>query len=180
MFKNPFQVAISFAVIALVVKLLIFTAGAQHGAMEDYIRYIYMLILLTAVFFGIRSNKMQSEGPTSFGQDFKAGARTASFFAIIVAGITYVYYAKIDAHFFEVKQAPLLEESLTMVKEKITAGEETKKEITEWYSNQLYGMKTFLSPYFQSIWTLFGLVFMGMFNSIIFAFLMKKMPGFKQ
>jgi len=73
-FKNPFQVAISFAVVALLVKLIIFTLEAQHGAMETYIRYIYMLILLTAVFFGIRSNKITEEGPTSFGQDFKAGA----------------------------------------------------------------------------------------------------------
>mgnify|MGYP005672069093 CR=1 FL=1 len=67
MFKNPFQVAVSFTLIALLVKLIIFGLDAQHGAMENGIRYIYMLILLIAVFFGIRSNKMLSDKATTFG-----------------------------------------------------------------------------------------------------------------
>ena len=64
MFKNPFQVAISFAVIALVVKLSVFSMGMQHGIMEKYIWYIYMFLLLSAVFFGIRSNKVMQNGIT--------------------------------------------------------------------------------------------------------------------
>jgi len=180
MLKNPFQVAVSFAVVALIIKLIIFSMDAQHGDTETYIRYIYMLILLTAVFFGVRSNKILEEGKTTFGQDFKAGARTASFFAIIVSAITYVYYAKIDVDFFTIKQAPLIEELMKQTEQSVIEGNETKEKITADLSNQLYGMKTYLSPYFQSIWTLFGLVFMGMFNALIFAILMKKMPGFKQ
>lgn len=179
MFKNPFQVAVSFAVTALIIKLVIFSLDMQHGAMETYIRYIYMLILLTAVFFGIRSNKVLEDGKTTFGQDFKAGARTASFFAIIVAVITYVYYAKIDADFFAVKQAPMIEEFIKETQKIVAEGTATKEKVTADLANQLYGMKTFLSPYFQAIWTLFGLVFMGLFNSLIFAVLMKKIPGFK-
>ena len=36
------------------------------------------------------------------------------------------------------------------------------------------------SPYLHSIATMFGLVFTGLFQSIVFAFLMKKYPGFKK
>jgi hypothetical protein len=179
MLKNPFQVAVTFAAVALIIKLVVFSMNVQHGDMENYIRYIYMLILLTSVFFGIRSNKILEKNQTSFMQDFKAGARTAAFFAIIVAAITYVYYAKIDATFFEIKQSPLLEELNKKTLEVLTEGEEKKDVVVTNYSNQLFSIRTFLSPYFQAMWTMFGLVFMGLFNSLIFALLMKKMPGFK-
>lgn len=179
MFKNPFQVAVTFAVIALIIKVTAFSFDFQHGDMENYIRYIYMLLLLISVFFGIRSNKISEENQTTLMQDLKAGARTAAFFAILVSVITYVYYAKIDSSFFEVKQAPLLEQLELETKKTIELGKESKETVIANYSNQLFGIRTFLSPYFQAIWTLFGLIFMGLFNSLVFALLMKKMPGFK-
>ena len=98
MFKNPFQVAVTFAFIALLAKLVIFSMEIQHGVMEEYIRYFYMLLVLVAVFFGIRSKKITQKN-SSFGQDFKNGARTASFLAILIGGITYVYYLNIDVDF---------------------------------------------------------------------------------
>jgi len=176
-FKNPFQVAISFAVIALIIKLIIFTLEVQHGAMETYIRYIYMLVLLTAVFFGIRSNKIIEGTKTSFGQDFKAGARTAAFFALLVAGITYIYYAKIDVNFFPIMKSELISEYADMLPELVAEkGIEEAKDITK---NNIIGLNTIFSPYSQATYTLFGLVFMGIFNAVVFAFVMKKMPGFK-
>ena len=179
MIKNPFQVAVTFSVIALIIKLTIFSLNMQHGNMETYIRYIYMLVLLTAVFFGIRSNKIAEENKTNFLEDLKAGARTAAFFALIVAVITYVYYAKIDPNFFLIKQAPLIEALAKSTTETIKKGVDTKEVIITNYSNQLFSIRTFLSPYFQAMWTMFGLVFMGLFNAMVFAVLMKKLPGFK-
>jgi hypothetical protein len=178
MFKNPFQVAIVFAVVTLAVKIIIFLMGIQHGAMETYIRYMFMLIMLVAVFFGIRSNKIMYEGTTTFGQDFKSGARTASFYAILMAVITYIYYAKIDPEFFVIKQQPLLDELYATAQTKMEGA--TKKSLTADLGNQIYGIKTYLSPYFQAMWTMFGLVFLGLINSAVFALLMKKYPGFKK
>ncbi|PJB14124.1 MAG: hypothetical protein CO118_10255 [Flavobacteriales bacterium CG_4_9_14_3_um_filter_32_8] len=178
MFKNPFQVAVVFAVISLIVKVSIFLLGVQHGAAEAYIRYFLMLVLLVTVFFGIRSNKVMYEGATTFRQDFKTGARTASFYAILMAIITYVYYAKIDADFFAIKQQPLLDELYNSAKNKMAT--ESRETIQTNLSNQIFGIQTYLSPYFQAMWTLFGLVFMGLFHSAVFAFLMKKYPGFKK
>ena len=83
MFKNIFQVAVVFSVIALIMKLVIFSMGIQHGSMEEYVRYAYMFLVLTTVFFGMRINRINNPDikPT-FIQDFKAGVRAAAFFAI--------------------------------------------------------------------------------------------------
>ena len=105
MFKNPFQIAITFALIALIIKLSVFSMDMQHGGMEKYIFYIYMFLLLLTVFMGIRSTKVMSNGTTSLGQDFRAGARSASIFAILITAITYMYYSNIDPEFFEIKRA---------------------------------------------------------------------------
>ena len=177
MLKNPFQVAITFSLIALCVKLIIFSLDAQHGDMERYLIYIYMLILLLAVFFGIRSNKINNPNPPTFGEDFRAGARTASFFGILVAVITFVYYSQIDADFFEIKKQPLFEKLAVDAKEKTTSLDKT--ELTAFLSNQILGINMYLSPYFQAMWTMFGLVFMGLFYSLVFTLMMRKIPGFK-
>lgn len=180
MLKNPFQVAITFAIVALIIKVSLFSLELQHGAMETGIRYIYMLLILIAVFFGIRSNKLTSETKTTFGQDFRAGARTASFLAILTAVITYVYYAKIDTEFFSIKQQPLLDELYQKIKADYEANPKDVATLKENTTNQIYSIRMYLSPYFQAMWTMFGMVFMGLFDSAVFALLMKKLPGFKK
>ncbi|NQX96528.1 MAG: DUF4199 domain-containing protein [Flavobacteriales bacterium] len=179
MFKNPFQIAITFAVIALIIKVSVFAMDAQHGSMENYIWYMYMLILLFSVFFGIRSNKIMYEGTTTFGQDFKTGARTASFFGILMGAITYFYYAKIDPEFFPIKQQPYIDGLIEMAREKVKEGV-SKDEVTTGLRESISAVKQQLSPYLHSMLTMFGLVFIGLFNSLVFSFLMKKYPGFKK
>jgi hypothetical protein len=180
MFKNPLQVAIIFAAISLLVKLSVFSMDIQHGDMEKYIWYIYMLILLIAVFFGIRSNKITHTGQTTIGQDVKTGARTASYFAILMTIITYLYYTQIDVDFFEIKK----EELFQQYPEKITHAINEKKlsisEIKEHLKADIMNSSTIFSAQFHAMITLFGLVFIGLINSVVFAFMMKKFPGFKQ
>ena len=178
MFKNPFQVAITFAVVSLIVKVSVFSMEMQHGAMEKYIWYVYMLMLLFSVFFGIRSNKIVYEGNTTLGQDFRTGARTASIYALLMTVITYLYYSKIDPEFFAIKQQPYLDALYETAKTKMDV--ETRAQILERLSENIYAIRLQLSPYFHSMLTMFGLVFIGLFQSIVFALLMKKYPGFKK
>ena len=222
MFKNPFQVAVTFALIALILKLVLMYMGLQHDS-TNYITYAYMLLILCAIFFGIRSNKVMYEGPTSFGQDFKTGARTASFFALLVGAITFVYYSKIDPDFSTVKK----NEKIAHYKEKINETtlknglESVVKSMPQKFQNEVSLVEkqfikkafevidkspikkqliinqgkaktrketinniivadTIFSPMSQTTYTLFGLVFLGLFHSAIFALLMKKFPGFKK
>ena len=178
MFKNPFQVAISFAIVALVIKLTIFTLGLQHGDMENYIFFIYLFLLLLAILYGIKSNQKTSEKPTTFGDDFRTGARTASFFAIIMFAITFMYYSNIDPDFFPTKQQPYIDALLDMAKTKLQEGE-PKDEVINGLSESISKVKQQLSPYAHSMLTLFGLVFIGVFNAAVLAFMMKKFPSLK-
>ncbi|MBL4593695.1 MAG: DUF4199 domain-containing protein [Flavobacteriales bacterium] len=179
MFKNPFQIAVTFSVVALIVKISVYALGMQHGSMESYIWYVYMLLLLFTVFFGIRSNKINYEGTTSLGQDFKTGARAASFFGILMGLITYIYYAQIDPEFFPIKQQPYMDGLFEIAETKIKEGV-SKDEVTKGLYESTERVKQQLSPYLHSMLTMFGLVFIGLFNSIVFALLMKKFPGFKK
>jgi len=178
MLRNPFQIAIVFAIVALVVKLALFYMGIQHHE-TPYVTFIYMLLSLIAVFFGIRSEKINNPGvPTSFMKDLQAGARTAAFFAILVGGITYVYYSKIDANFFPTKMEGMITEYKKIVPELVKKEglEATRKDI----NGTIKGYLSVYSPFAQTSFTFLGLVFLGLINSIIFALLMKKFPGFKQ
>ena len=177
MFRNPFQVAIAFALIALITKLVLFYFNLQHDD-TSYITYAYMLILLCTIFFGIRSNKSMYEGNTTFAEDFRTGARTASFFAILVGGITYVYYTKIDIEFFPVKRAVSIAEYTKNIPDLIS--EKGLVDAKLFFKNKLLTLNTIYSPVSQTSYTLFGLVFLGLFHSFIFAMLMKKYPGFKK
>ncbi|MDG1475701.1 MAG: DUF4199 family protein [Vicingaceae bacterium] len=222
MFKNPFQVAVIFALIALIAKLTLMFLGIQHDS-SQYIIYAYMLIILCAIFFGMRSNKVMYDGPTTFGQDFKTGARTASFFAILVGLITYVYYNSIDPEFLSIKKDAQIEVYKKSIKEttiknglnatvksmpiefqnKVSSIEKyfiaeamntiaenpkikqaitnngIEKTKTETINNIVIA-DTIYSPLSQTSYTLFGLVFLGLFHSGVFAMLMKKFPGFKK
>ena len=177
MFKNPFQVAIAFALIALILKLALFYFGVQHHN-TSYVTYAYMLLLMCAIFFGIRSNKIMYEGTTTFGQDFRSGARTASFFAILVGGITFIYYSKIDTDFFPTKIA----EKLTIESKNIPdlILEKGYTEARSLFKSNILNLKVIYSSMSQTTYTLFGLVFLGLVHSAIFALLMKKFPGFKK
>tara|TARA_B100000809_G_scaffold140505_1_gene138038 strand:- start:302 stop:844 length:543 start_codon:yes stop_codon:yes gene_type:complete len=180
MFKNPFQVAITFAIIALIVKLAAFSMGIQHGEMEKYIFYIYILLLLLTVFMGIRSNKIMNEASTSLGQDFKSGARSASIFAILVTTITYLYYSNIDPEFFIIKKADYLVTLPNKINLAIQGGEMTIEQIKVKAIGDIQSTNIIFSPYLHSMATMFGLVFIGLFQSIVFAFLMKKSAGLKK
>lgn len=177
MFKNPFQVAVIFALIALIIKLVFFYLGIQHDN-TSYITYAYMLVLMMAIFFGIRSNKIMYEGETTFGQDFRTGARTASFFALLVGGITFTYYTQIDADFFPTKIANTLAEYKLEIPDLI---KEKGIEVARTYTkSKVLNLNVIYSPMSQTTYTLFGLVFLGLFHSAVFALLMKKFPGFKK
>lgn len=173
MFKNPFQIAISFAFIALVIKLVIFQFGVQHGDMERYIIYIYMLLLLVTIFLGISKSKEKAENPTSFMEDLKSGARTASYFGILMGAITFIYYYAIDVNFFPLKQSERYDIYLEEVQKLI--GEKSKEQLTTDLSNGIYSMRLMLSAKFQAMWTTFGLVFLGMFYALFLTIAIRKL-----
>ena len=130
------------------------------------------------VFFGIRSNKLTHEGATTFGQDFKTGARTASFFAILVGLITYVYYTQIDPNFFAVKIEKSIAEYATNIPQLVE--DKGLVDAKQFFKDKIVALQVIYSPISQTTYTLFGLVFLGLFHAGVFSLLMKKFPGFKK
>ncbi len=176
--RNVFQIAVFFALIALIIKLVVFSLGVQHGDMEEYIRYAYMLLVLTTVFLGIRFNRINKpEIKPTLTIDFKTGARSAAYFALIVGAITYFYYANIDTEFFSIKKAEILRKYAEMLPELIK--EKGVAEVKKSIINNIQGMNAMYTPYSQASYTFFALLFLGMVNSAVFSFMMKKIPGFK-
>ncbi len=178
MFKSPFQSAVTFALIALVAKITFFSLEIQHID-TTYIWYVYMLLLLVAIYFGIRTNIETEKGLSSFSGNFKTGARTASIFALLVAAITYIYYAQIDVNFFDIRIQEEIDSYPQKIANALKDGSMTKEEIKHRIMNESSSIKTIYSPYFHSMFTMFGLVFIGLFNSAVFAFLMKRFNGYK-
>ena len=120
------------------------------------------------------------EGSTTLGQDFRTGARTASFYGILMAAITYFYYAKIDVDFFTIKKAELFATYPDKITNALSEKAMSLDQIKDRVKGDIANARTIYTPYFQATTTMFGLVFIGLFNAIVFAFLMKKYPGFKK
>jgi len=196
MLKSSLSVAVYAALAALVLKLSVFAMDAQHGGMERYIFMIYMLIMLVAVFFGIRQFKIKSEATTTYQQDFKAGLSVATYFAIIVGVFTYYYYSRIDPDFFEIKFAENIKPFEEDVMQKAIAYKEAmtkdlpaekmqeivaaKDEAINQYKKFYSGFHIFFNPTQQFTLTLMWLMFLGLIYSAMTAFFIRKFPGYKK
>ncbi len=179
-FKTPLQIAVFFAVIGLIGKLTVFMMGIQHlPEVQFYIVVFYLILLLMAVFFGIRQFKFYADKPTAYFDDVKAGVRAGMLFALIIGAITYFYYAKIDPAFFEIKIAKTTDFVREQMKEMVHQGK-PKSEILQYAKQQYISIAYMYTPYFQTVMTVFGLTFMAFFNALIFAVFMRKFPGFKK
>lgn len=196
MLKSSLSVAVYAALAALVLKLGVFAMDAQHGGMERYIFMIYMLIMLVAVFFGIRQFKIKSESTTTYQQDFKAGLSVATYFAIIVGVFTYYYYSRIDPDFFEIKYTENIKPFEEDVMQKAIAYKEAmtkdlpaqkmqeivaaKEKAIEGYKNYYIGSRIMFTPTQQFTLTLMWLMFLGLIYSAMTAFFIRKFPGYKK
>ncbi len=179
-FKTPLQIAVFFSIIGLIGKLTVLKLGIQHlPETQFYIVVFYLILLLMTVFFGIRQFKFYAEKPTAYFDDVKAGVRAGMLYALIIGAITYFYYTQIDPAFFEIKIAKTKDFIHGQMQEMVRQGK-AKSEILQYAKQQYLSMVYMLTPYFQTVMTVFGLTFMAFFNALIFSVFMRKFPGFKK
>tara|TARA_Y100000589_G_scaffold291166_1_gene294414 strand:- start:18704 stop:19252 length:549 start_codon:yes stop_codon:yes gene_type:complete len=179
-FKTPLQIAVFFAALGVAGKLAVYVLHLQHiPEVQFYIVVYYLVLLLFTVFFGIRQYKLFAEKETGYFDDVKAGVRAGMLFAMIIGLVTYFYYNNIDTDFFEIRRQEVKESVVHQAKEMLKQGK-SKEEINAFLKNQFISMETMLTPYFQTIMTVFGMTFMAFFNALIFAVFMRKFPGFKK
>jgi hypothetical protein len=179
-FKTPLQIAVFFAALGVVGKLTVYSLKLQHiPEVQFYIVVYYLVLLLFTVFFGIRQYKLYADKETGYFDDVKAGVRAGMLFALIIGAVTYFYYNNIDTDFFEIRKQEVKDSVVNQAKKFYEEGK-SKEEIKTYLINQFLSMHTMLTPYFQTIMTVFGMTFMALFNALIFAVFMRKFPGFKK
>lgn len=149
--------------------MLYFLFLAPDDAFDMYVRFFYLLCFLAALFFGVRSWKIQ-RGPTPFTDDIKSGMKIASIYALVVSAFTWLYYAKINPAYFQARIAERVEAAKAAIESAADKAGEIDLSQVEQTAGFIFNAFTHASL------TLFGLMALGFFYTIIIVMLFRWKP----
>ena len=95
MSNRTLLVSVGLAFVGFIFRL----AEVFFGA-PDIAFYVYLLLVLIAIFFGLREI-YQSENTTEFKVLFKGAMKPAAIFVVLVGLFQFVYYTKINPGYFD-------------------------------------------------------------------------------
>lgn len=168
--QHPIRnIALIAAFASIIAKMLYFIFLAPDKAFDMYVRFFYLLCFLAGLFFGVRSWKIQ-RGASAFTDDIKSGMKVASIYALVVSGFTWLYYAKINPGYF----AQRIEERVHAAEQAIAAGAENADQIDLAQVEQTVGF--IFNAFTHASLTLFGLMALGFFYTIIIVMLFRWKP----
>lgn len=149
--------------ISILFKLMVFLNGLQFETFDKIGRFANIFILMTGVFFAIRLYKVNVKESSSYLDDFKAGMRVASLYAVGMAVFLYFYYEFIDTAYFESR--------IGMIKS-------VNSDNPDFDPAKAREMLEFVySAFFNSTVSLLGYLLLGSFYSALIAFLVRKFSG---
>jgi len=155
--------AIAAFALSVIAKMLYYIRLAPNEEFDMYVRFFYLLVFLLALFIGIQ-NRMKSFD-FSFTEGLKQGMRIASFYALLLAAFTWVYYRWIDTSYFQVRIQEVRE----------SAAQANAEQMDAIMSNA----EIIFSPSTHSTLTLLGLMCIGFIYSIILSLIIRKVkPSF--
>lgn len=157
--NSPSLFAIAFAIFGMSTRLLVFAMGWDNSVATQ----LYLLFLLLAVFFSVRTYFI-TKPESTFVQLFKSGARASALFSIIVGGFTYIFYKFIDTTYF----LGLIEGRLDEARAKGYSLEDIEKMT----GNLEFAFS--LIPYIPATILFFTII--GISYSVIVAFIFRKVP----
>lgn len=154
--------AITAGLVSIIFKMIYFIWFYPNDILDNYVRFAYLLVFLLALFFGLRNWKSNNEG-SSLVSDIKSGLKIASIYAIILSAFTYIYYKLINPAYFEERIA----KALQLASE---SGEDLSK---------VRDTASFIfDAFFHSTITLFGLIAIGFFYTVVLVALFRTKPEF--
>lgn len=168
--KSPLIVAVFFALIYIIIKLVVFNLGKSVELFIPLILVNIMLILLAAL-FGLRAWKKshKSQGD-NFLEDLKCTMRNISVYALVVTAFVYVYYSAIDTDFRQKLQdrqfAEITQEDFKEM-QKNDPDMLKHKTLDDYKKLKKNEMELFTSPFMTSTLTLMGLILIGFFYSLL-------------
>lgn len=161
--KSPFSIAVWTVFASVLVKILVFVSENQFTKIGKYSIFINIFLVMLAVFLGIREHKKIYGKHSSYLEDFKAGMKTASWFAILLSIFVYFYYNFIDITYFS-----------TLIEQRVSLAESQNIDVAKVRETG----EAILNPFFQTTVTLLGFIILGAFYSGLIAFFVRKMKGF--
>ena len=153
--------ALPAALVAIIFKMCYFLWLAPDESWDMYVRFGYLLLFLIALFLGLRDFKSNNKR-SDFTKDVKEGMKVTSVFSIVISSFTWLYYKWINPAYFANRIAELNSNPLMEEKEA-----ENVKNTAEFIFN----------AFTHSTITLFGLMVLGFFYTLILVLIMRAKPA---
>lgn len=157
-----YTLAIGSALLAIAAKMASFLFLPPDEDTDLYVRFLYLLVFLIALFFGIRFDKQTHPG-SAITDDIKAGMKITSVFALILSAFTWVYYKLINPGYFVSKIERTVDAAASNPEAKIEKVRETAEFI--------------FNPFIHTTITLFGFMVLGFIYSLVIVLLLRSTAG---
>jgi len=159
--KNPIaNAAVIAALISIIGKMCYYHFLAPNEDFDMYTRFFYLFCFLAALLFGLREWKAQNR-QSDFTTDVKTSMKITSVYALILSAFTYAYYKWINPAYFVEK-----------IESRTAAVAETGAD-PEVIAQQTKLAETFFDAFTHSTITLFGILVIGFFYSIVLVMLFR-------
>jgi hypothetical protein len=162
--KHPIVYSALYAsILSIIAKMSYFIWLAPSEDWSMYTRFFYLLCFLAALFFGLRTWKLQ-QGQGDFAGDMKTSMKIASIYALVISSFTWLYYKWIDPSYFEGRRAEAISSAAS------SGADETQLE------NVTNTVAFIFDPFTHATITLFGYIAIGLFYSIVVVLLFRARP----
>ncbi|MCI5056654.1 MAG: DUF4199 family protein [Flavobacteriales bacterium] len=163
------------ALAAFFIDILLFVFGWNEiDRVVLYTVFFNILLLLLAIFFGLRKESATVENPPgSFGLNFRIGMQANLVFTVSLALFTLVYYKYVDSDYLQKKIDKRVEQAEAYDISKHDFKDSAVEPMTqeEFVANEKAFAERIYTPFFHSTMKMVGLTVMGVVYCLFFAFL---------
>jgi len=173
--KYAFRSAVLFASVFIIVKLIFFNAG-WHGKYYPLIIFINILLVLLAMVTGLWSEGKYTKPKRAYLEIVKSCLRPAAWYIILVTGFVFLYYSVIDKEYTKnlIEQRMEAVEKADFKKIQENSVEYKDKTRDDFIDNEREYAEKIFSPFAVSTFTLFGMLLLSFFYSLVIAYVYKR------
>lgn len=165
----------NYTILGLIVIAFICRLSLESLEIDWTYTWSYLsLLTIVSTYYGLYSQRHNSEETFDFMMDFKGAAQGGAFFAFGNGILTYVFYKLIHPHFLEI----FVEKRRYEIMESLTANNETQETIDASVQNFNSMAEMIYVPGNWSIITITSLTFLSLFYALVFAGITKFFPKF--
>lgn len=174
--KYAFRSAVIFASCFIIAKLIFFNAG-WHSKFYVGIIFINILMVLLAMVYGMWMERKHSQTPkNSYLEIVKSCMRPAMLYVLLVTAFVYLYYNVIDQQHCAqlVEQRMAAAEKADFAEIQKANAEFQNMTRNDFLDRERENAEKIFSPFAVATATLFGLVILSFFYSLVVAWVFKR------